>query len=309
MLKNNNGLVIEKITTETFIERANDIHNKLYTYPKSIFVNWDTHIIITCEKHGDFSQLPRNHLSIHGCKKCANELVGDRCRKTKETFVKEGNDVHDSFYIYDKFIYIDAFTKGIITCPSHGGFSQTPDAHLNQEQGCPECGIIKKGNSQRGTHEKFVNDSNAIHKNKYTYVNFIYINNHTKGFITCKEHGDFLQIPLAHTGHEQGCPECDFVKRTGLNYEEYEKTLSERQKYYRKVKSITEKQPIRSLIHHEKRGNYRTEGAYHLDHKYSISEGFRNNIPPEVIGHIANLEFITWRKNSSKYKKCSITIE
>jgi len=47
---------------------------------------------------------------------------------------------------------------------------------------------------------------------------------------------------------------------------------------------------------------------YELDHKFSKTMGFLNNIPPEIIGHYANLELITKNKNRSKRIKCSITI-
>ena len=30
-------------------------------------------------------------------------------------------------------------TKVTITCPTHGGFPQTPDNHIRGRQGCPYC--------------------------------------------------------------------------------------------------------------------------------------------------------------------------
>jgi hypothetical protein len=47
---------------------------------------------------------------------------------------------------------------------------------------------------------------------------------------------------------------------------------------------------------------------YELDHKFSKTEGFLNNVPPEVIGHYANLELIPKNQNRSKRTKCSITL-
>ncbi len=46
-----------------------------------------------------------------------------------------------------------------------------------------------------------------------------------------------------------------------------------------------------------------------LDHMYSISMGFINNISPKLIGSSANLKFIPWKENSVKQRNCSITIE
>jgi hypothetical protein len=51
------------------------------------------------------------------------------------------------------------------------------------------------------------------------------------------------------------------------------------------------------------------EGAYHIDHKYSILNGYKNKISPMVIGHLRNLEMIPWKENVSKHSRCSISIE
>jgi hypothetical protein len=45
-----------------------------------------------------------------------------------------------------------------------------------------------------------------------------------------------------------------------------------------------------------------------IDHKFSISEGFKNKVSPEIIGSIVNLEILTASKNSSKCRKCSISL-
>jgi hypothetical protein len=43
--------------------------------------------------------------------------------------------------------------------------------------------------------------------------------------------------------------------------------------------------------------------GYQLDHVYSIFDGFTNKVPPEIIGHISNLQFILWEENLSKNNK------
>ena len=62
------------------------------------------------------------------------------------------------------------------------------------------------------------------------------------------------------------------------------------------------------MLNYDKRGVSGVEGNYHLDHKYSILEGYKNNISPEVIGNIKNLKFIPWEENIKKRTKNSITI-
>ena len=76
-------------------------------------------------------------------------------------------------------------------------------------------------------------------------------------------------------------------------------------KYKRKVYYWTNKNDLSCLKNYDKRALK----GYHLDHKYSITEGFRNNVPPKVIGNINNLEFIHYIDNCSKGTKCSISLE
>jgi hypothetical protein len=53
----------------------------------------------------------------------------------------------------------------------------------------------------------FIQKANAIHNNKYTYDNCVYVNARTNIIITCPIHGDFKQLPCHHlNGH--GCPKC-----------------------------------------------------------------------------------------------------
>ena len=71
----------------------------------------------------------------------------------------------------------------------------------------------------------------------------------------------------------------------GISYKEYEKKLSQKEKYYKEVKRITENQPLHLLENYDKRGRSEKQG-YHLDHIIPISYGFINNISPEIIGDI-----------------------
>lgn len=86
--------------------------------------------------------------------------------------------------------------------------------------------------------------------------------------------------------------------------------LSEWKQYHKRVWRETVRQNLESLENYEKRGRADlVDNAYHLDHQYSIFEGFKNNISPEIIGNIANLKMIPHYENSSKCSKCSLTIE
>lgn len=77
--------------------------------------------------------------------------------------------------------------------------------------------------------------------------------------------------------------------------------------YSREVWRFTNSSDIKKLKNFEKRGAINIDGTYQLDHKYSIYQGFKDNIPPWIIGNICNLEMISSKENSSKKQKCSIS--
>jgi len=90
------------------------------------------------------------------------------------------------------------------------------------------------------------------------------------------------------------------LKSHGKTWQQYIDDLPEFHDYRRKVDHFTRMQPIEQLANHDKRGEY------HLDHKFSVAEGFGQGLPPEVIGHIVNLEFIPAADNVRKQSNCSI---
>lgn len=47
---------------------------------------------------------------------------------------------------------------------------------------------------------------------------------------------------------------------------------------------------------------------FHLDHKYSVYEGFLNNVSPEIVGHWKNLQILSQVRNISKSSLSSISL-
>ncbi len=82
-----------------------------------------------------------------------------------------------------------------------------------------------------------------------------------------------------------------YLKNRVKHIKNYEKKL-----YYVKVWFLTELNDLSKLKNHEKRGFKK----YHLDHRFPISEGFKKKIPPEVIAHMDNIQFIHFKLNMRK---------
>jgi G:T-mismatch repair DNA endonuclease (very short patch repair protein)/predicted nucleic acid-binding Zn-ribbon protein len=60
----------QRLTTEGFIQRAKKIHGDKYNYLKVEYSNNKKPVIIKCREHGEFSQIPTDHLMGSGCPKC-----------------------------------------------------------------------------------------------------------------------------------------------------------------------------------------------------------------------------------------------
>lgn len=62
----------KRMTQEEFILRANEVHKNKYDYSKVEYKTSHDKVIIKCPKHGEFEQLPYDHLHGHGCPSCSN---------------------------------------------------------------------------------------------------------------------------------------------------------------------------------------------------------------------------------------------
>ena len=85
--------------------------------------------------------------------------------------------------------------------------------------------------------------------------------------------------------------------------------LTKFQQYYKEVQKctyLTLKYNSDKILNVELRGK---KYGYDLDHKFSILDGFNNDIDPQLIGHWKNLQIIKTFDNIVKSRNSSITIE
>lgn len=132
-----------------------------------------------------------------------------------DDLIKKANEIHNGKYMYDKFVYHGNKINGIITCPLHGDFEQSMDAHIHQKSGCPECGKIRrnKKNTKFTYDMLFKNDSD--YNFGYDYHLFVYNGYDIKSSVVCPLHGVF-PISWHKLKYGHGCPICGNYK----NYSE-----------------------------------------------------------------------------------------
>ena len=202
---------MRKLNTKEFIEKSKLVHNDNFIYDKVIYISSNKKVKIICKEHGEFEQEANSHLRGIGCSKCS----GNR-KSNKDEFVKKSNEIHNFKYDYSLVEYKNSFKKVKIICKEHGIFEQSPNNHLNLH-GCEKCGYNRVSICNSNGLEKFILDSNILHKNKYDYSLVEYKNNRTKVKIICKEHGLFEQSPANHL-KTIGCKRCSIdlesIKKT-----------------------------------------------------------------------------------------------
>jgi hypothetical protein len=83
--------------------------------------------------------------------------------------------------------------------------------------------------NQQSRFEKWTQEANTIHNNKFDYSNVLYTNSHNKVNIICPEHGIFIQRACDHIHQKQGCPKCshnfaythdEFVTKSKIKYQD-----------------------------------------------------------------------------------------
>lgn len=191
----------QRDTKEDFIIKAQQVHGNKYDYSNVNYISDNTPIIIICQIHGNFIQLPYVHKQGSGCQKC-----GKNYRTDTNEFIEKAKQVHGNKYNYSKVNYENSITDIIVICYSHGEFNQRPNNHLNGN-GCAKCKFELIANLKRKTNKEFIEEANIIHNNLYDYSKVEYENANSNIIIICKEHGEFQQTPSHHI-NGNGCKKC-----------------------------------------------------------------------------------------------------
>jgi hypothetical protein len=188
-----------------FIDDCKKVNNhENFDFYGETFDGYNKKMKIKCKVCGDiFARTPANHIHLlHKCGNCSGIK-----KHTLQSFIEKSSKIHNNKYRYTEAIYVHNKLPIIITCPEHGNFNQRPDDHM-KGRGCDKCG----GSSNSNT-EDFIEKSNKIHDNFYSYDKVTYTRNSKKVIITCPVHGDFLQKPNSHL-NGYGCQKCLYKNET-----------------------------------------------------------------------------------------------
>ena len=200
-----------KLTTETFIKKAKEIHGNKYDYSKVEYINSQTPVCIICPEHGEFWQIPNNHLSKkYDCPKC-NAVISKKEKEvadfiktlTNEKIIENDKNVIKPFELD---LYIPSLSLAIefdgLRWHSEE-FNVPPKYHLTKTKMCEKMGIRllhifedewdAKQNIVKDILSNFIKKSDAIYARKCTVreisaknaKEFIE-NNHIQGSVSSK---------------------------------------------------------------------------------------------------------------------------
>jgi hypothetical protein len=76
-------MIMKRLSTEDFIEKAKKVHGDRYDYTNVNYLGSNSMIEIICPIHGAYIQRARKHLEGSGCHKCGTSA---KCKsyRTKE---------------------------------------------------------------------------------------------------------------------------------------------------------------------------------------------------------------------------------
>ena len=195
---------------------------------------------------------------------------------------------HSGIYIYHND-YTGSHNKIRITCKKHGDFYQKSYVH-KQGSGCPDC----SGNTF----------NSKIIISDFKKQGYIILNNITSkmGIIECKcsKGHTFTTSVNRFNEKKELCKECSYINRKNTKIERGiilpDSSKTDYEVYTRMVWKLTE----RTIKTNKIKNISKRSREYHLDHRYSIYEGFSNNIIPSIIAYKNNLEIIPQSKNIRK---------
>ncbi len=199
-----------------FKNKSIEINNDKFTYyddeNKDLIFSYKTKYKLKCNKCDNiFTQDVGNHIiKQQGCKQCAldiNSLNGNE-------LIICLNEIYNGKYEYleidlDKIYKTRDFIN--IYCSKHKyTWSSTVNSHKLQNKGCYHCGY----ESNRYTHDEFINKLLEKHGDKYYLDEIEYTKHNEDVILTCKAYNHrFLQKPY-NILRGYGCKQCTIISQT-----------------------------------------------------------------------------------------------
>ena len=102
-----------KLSTEEFIEKAKLVHGDKFDYSKVEYNGAKEKVCVICPIHGEFWQIPNNHLNSSGCPICNSNIKSGMEEKVNDILVNNGFKVERQktfdWLKYKRQLYLDFY--------------------------------------------------------------------------------------------------------------------------------------------------------------------------------------------------------
>lgn len=198
-----------KLTTDEVKSKATARHSGKYTYENFVYVGMDDKSTITCQKHGNFEQTPKEHLKGVGCFKCAVEDRARRKTLSQDEFVNRVESKYPNMFDLSGTEYKGVSNPVTVFCKVCNKYFTTKADKLLNRHGCNHCGLAKSGlnrrNSQDYILEKFESVPDA---EKYDFSKVVYTLYKEPVDILCRTHDKIFKITPDSFLSGARCPLC-----------------------------------------------------------------------------------------------------
>lgn len=189
--------------SETFKEDVLALYGDKYVFHWEDYKCKTSQIRVECKLHGEHKISADAILHGSACIFCNGRLY-------PKDWIKNAKAVHGDKYIYDESKPPRIKSDRIrYKCPIHGWQETRYDVHVDQKCGCPACAGYPNKLSTEQRKANWVKRCKKKYNDRFDYSQFVYVNNDTKGLVTCKEHHySYMIDPWMHLRGAGGCPFC-----------------------------------------------------------------------------------------------------
>lgn len=189
--------------SEMFKEKVLAIYDEKYVFHWEDYKCKTSLIRVECKLHGEHKVSVYSILNGGACGYCNGRLY-------PKDWIKNAKAVHGDKYVYDESKPPQVKSDRIrYKCPIHGWQETRYDCHVEQKCGCPACAGYSNILSTEQRKANWVKRCKKKYNERFDYSQFVYVNNDTKGLITCKEHHySYMIDPWMHLRGAGGCPFC-----------------------------------------------------------------------------------------------------
>ena len=297
-----------KWTIELVKNKVRDIAEG-YECLSNEYVNNSTKLKFKCNNGHVYKVTLADFLQGKRCRCCYFIRRGFSKRLTIEFVKNKTREIAEGYECVSNE-YINAHTKLKFICTNAHQFFARWNSFLAGHR-CPYCVNERCGDSQRLNIE-YVKEKTIEIATGYKCLSNNYKNNRAKLKFSCNKEHSFMMC-WGSLQHKRRCPICWAENRGGensYNWKNYtDKDREDIKLYKNEVIQLTNinYKKYKSIINPNnfKRGI----NQYHLDHIYSIIDGFNNNVDPNIIASPVNLRMLLEKDNISKNGNSHMTLD